>query len=214
MLAQRFAERQHHLFFDRSEFHGAGVVAAVARIEDDHRSEGSQGALAGVFGALGQRRLDACCAEARRLDAKRLLRAELQRGGKRQEIDRQTKPAGGLAFEHRALDDDRLGDVDDDAGLAWGRQASTERLDQPDRVLLGLLRQTQTNVRKLDDEAIGVGQREDVVVDIAVEPDDEAGSRLQPRVGFCGCDGERGLRRRDGRTLIGSRRSGALNDGR
>ena len=77
-----------------------------------------------------------------------------------------------------AGDDDRLGDVDDDARAVGSGKARLERLDQADRRSLGLLGQAQFGLRHLHDNPVRVGQREDLEFGRLRQTDDEAGALL------------------------------------
>ena len=80
-------------------------------------------------------------------------------------------------LDGRLVDDHGACDIDDDAGLAGRRLAAAERLDEADGRLARLGRQLQHDVGQLDEDAVGVGEREDLELDGALEPDDEPGAR-------------------------------------
>ena len=73
----------------------------------------------------------------------------------------------------RAFDDDRLGDVDHDAGLARCREPGAKRFDETCGHVACERRKLHVDFGQLDNDPVRVRERKDLVVDLAVEADDE-----------------------------------------
>ena len=105
----------------------------------------------------------------------------------RDQIEHQPRRrAVGRIDDKGLVDARRLGQVEHHARAARHHQPEAERLDQPSPALAGLRRQLKRDLRDVEDDAIGIGQRKDVQIDLAVEIHDEARLRLvaaEPRVG-------------------------------
>ncbi len=68
-----------------------------------------------------------------------------------------------------------LGQVEHHPRAAGHHQPEAERLDQAAPVIAGMRRQLESHLGNIEDEAVGVGERKDVQVDLAIEIHDEAG---------------------------------------
>src|SRR6185312_2996974 len=83
LMPQDECECQHDVFFNRAQFHGARIHAAVTWVEHDDGSESPCGALLGTFGKARQWRLHSPGAEGERTDGKILLSRIIEPGVRR-----------------------------------------------------------------------------------------------------------------------------------
>ncbi len=158
----------------------AGVDAAMARIEHHQRTR--VGALLVLACGCGLRR------PLRRqqpiLD-RNFVQEALPIGGNQVEHEPR-RVAGRRIHDEGLVDAHRLGHVEHDARTALHHQPETKRLDQPAAVLPRLRRQLEGHLGDVDDDPVGIGEREGVQVDLAGQIHDEAGIRLvaaQPDIG-------------------------------
>src|SRR5262249_45206377 len=111
-------------------------------------------------------------------------------------------------LDSRAIHDHRPRDVDDDARPAWRRHTAAERPDEPNGRGAGLRWQLQHDFGQLDEYPVGGGEREDLEVDGASQPNDELGARtVALEGGLAAARSGRGARGRSRRQLLGRRRN-------
>ena len=84
----------------------------------------------------------------------------------------------GRVDDEGLLDSRRLGEIENQTRAALHHEPEAERLDQPAPGLAGFRRQLEYHLRDVDDDAIGIGERESVKLDLAAEIHDEAGLRF------------------------------------
>ena len=106
----------------------------------------------------------------------------------RGEVEHQPRrrAVGGI-HDEGLVDADRLGDVEHQPRAAGHDQAVAEGLDQTSSAVSGIRRQLKPHLRNIDDDAVGIGERKDVQIDLAVEVHDEAGLRLIAANARVGC---------------------------
>lgn len=120
--------------------------------------------------------------------------AEGRRRGRR-ELDREAH-GPVLARSHRSLGDQhRLRRVHDDACLALSEEAVAERRDEAFAVLAGALRQAEHDIGQVDNDAIGIGEREHLGL--------HAGGQIEEEGRRCLAAGELGVGRADATALLG-----------
>ena len=145
---------------------GAGVDAAMAGIDHDQRTRiGARlrGGLVANGGVARPARGQRDVAQ----EARAVGRGQIEHQPRRLSVDRGKRE--GL------LDPHRPGDVEHDARAALHDQAVAEGLDQAAALLAGMRRQLEGDLRQVDHDSIGIGEREAGDIDLAREVDHETG---------------------------------------
>ena len=97
-------------------------------------------------------------------------------------------PAVGRFFDLGTRNDDGLGNVDDDAHLIGGGKPAAQCLDETDGFVARQRWQGELDARHLDNDAVGIGEREHLELHGLVEADDEPGAaRIDGGCGFGFC---------------------------
>ena len=173
-------------------------------IDEDHRL----GVVLRLVRGVGER-----LRRSRRLAAAALTSgpgAEL-RGRRRRDLDGELHTA--LARLHLGLADDHgRGRIEHDARLAFGEQPEAEGGDQPAPELARSGGQPKGDVGKVDDDAVGIGQREDLGLHAGgeVEPEGRRGG-ASGQLGAAGLDGSAALPVHAARALLRQAHRGSGN---
>ena len=148
----------------------------MTRIDHDHRLLHLAGTAVG-----GQRRLHGLeqAIAGRGGDELTRLASQEHRAVGRYQLDRQARGIVALGRRHiDRLGQDRAGDIEHDARLARCEDAEAKALDQAARLGGLLLRNLKIDLGQFDDDAVGVGQREDVDAHGLGQIGDEPGALL------------------------------------
>ena len=169
-FADLVGDRQHHILLIEAIPRRPDVRAAMAGIDDDH----GPGALLGRGLAVVLVRL-LLAAHRRRGDA-----GEEARLVGRRQVQRKVHSAP-LCLQGVLVDAHRLRRVDHDAGLARSEQPVAEGADQAGSPLARPHGQAEIHIGQVENHAVRVGQRGDVVGDAGRQQQREAGARAVAR---------------------------------
>ena len=107
--------------------------------------------------------------------ASEIVRRKLARSVARQ-IEHQPRRLPAIGRQHEGLVDlHRAFGIEHDARAALHDEAETEGLDQPAPLLAGLVGQLEGDLRHVDDNPVGIGEREGGDIEFLREVHDEAG---------------------------------------
>ena len=95
----------------------------------------------------------------------------------RHQVDHEARGLVVARIEHeRFVDQERSADIEHDARLARREQAITEGGDEPPLLGAETGRHLEAHVGRIDDDAVGIAESEDMHVDLTREVGDEAGA--------------------------------------